>query len=129
MMVSSLQDLTRSLDEIQNNIILFFVVGAGHCAGGGAVLQRSVISRPVNELNTVMQQTARTGFTVRANPRGNDEIAQLGRTFNMMSEKLQNMDQMRSDFISNASHELKTPLSAMKILIESILHQETPTRP
>ena len=86
----------------------------------------SVITRPINDLNTVMQQTARTGFTVRANPRGNDEIAQLGRTFNMMSEKLQNMDQMRSDFISNASHELKTPLSAMKILIESILHQETP---
>ena len=44
----------------------------------------------------------------------------------MMSEKLQNMDQMRNDFISNASHELKTPLSAMKILIESLLHQETP---
>ena len=44
----------------------------------------------------------------------------------MMSEKLQNIDQMRNDFISNASHELKTPLSAMKILIESLLHQENP---
>ena len=119
MMVSSLQDLTRSLDEIQNNIILFIVLAVG-------LYFSSVITRPINDLNTVMQQTARTGFTVRANPRGNDEIAQLGRTFNLMSEKLQNMDQMRSDFISNASHELKTPLSAMKILIESILHQETP---
>ena len=125
MMVSSLQDLTRSLDEIQNNIILFFVVVLVIVLAVGLYFS-ALILRPVNELNTVMQQTARTGFTVRANPRGNDEIAQLGRTFNMMSEKLQNMDQMRSDFISNASHELKTPLSAMKILIESILHQETP---
>ena len=125
MMVSSLQDLTRSLDEIQNNIILFFVAVLIIVLAVGLYFS-SVITRPINDLNTVMQQTARTGFTVRANPRGNDEIAQLGRTFNMMSEKLQNMDQMRSDFISNASHELKTPLSAMKILIESILHQETP---
>ena len=125
MMVSSLQDLTRSLDEIQNNIILFFVAVLIIVLAVGLYFG-SVITRPINDLNTVMQQTARTGFTVRANPRGNDEIAQLGRTFNMMSEKLQNMDQMRSDFISNASHELKTPLSAMKILIESILHQETP---
>ena len=124
MMVSSLSDLTRSLNEIQNSIIIFFVVVLVIVLLVGLYFS-SVITHPINELNNLMQQTARSGFTVRANPRGNDEIAQLGRTFNMMSEKLQNMDQMRNDFISNASHELKTPLSAMKILIESLLHQDT----
>lgn len=125
MMISSLSDLTQSLTEIQNNIIVFFVVVLVIVLLVGLYFS-SVITHPINELNNLMQQTARTGFAVRANPRGNDEISQLGRTFNMMSEKLQNMDQMRNDFISNASHELKTPLSAMKILIESILHQESP---
>lgn len=125
MMVSKLDDLTRSLNQIQNNIIIFFAVVLVIVLLVGLYFS-SVITRPINELNNVMQQTARTGFSVRAKPRGNDEIAQLGRTFNMMSEKLQNMDQMRSDFISNASHELKTPLSAMKILIESLLQQKTP---
>lgn len=123
MMVSSLSELTRSLNEIQNSIIIFFVMVLLVVLLVGLYFS-SVITHPINELNNLMQQTARSGFTVRAKPRGNDEIAQLGRTFNMMSEKLQNMDQMRNDFISNVSHELKTPLSAMKILIESLLHQD-----
>lgn len=125
LMVSSISDLTHSLYEIQTSIIVFFAAVLVVVLLLGLYFS-SVITHPINELNNLMQQTARAGFTVRANPKGNDEIAQLGRTFNMMSEKLQNMDQMRNDFISNASHELKTPLSAMKILIESLLHQDTP---
>ena len=125
MMISSLSELTHSMARIQYNIIVFFVVVLVIVMLVGLYFS-TVITNPINELNNLMQQTARTGFSVRANPKGNDEIAQLGRTFNMMSEKLQNIDQMRNDFISNASHELKTPLSAMKILIESLLHQESP---
>ena len=125
MMISSLSELTHSMARIQYNIIVFFVVVLVIVMLVGLYFS-TVITNPINELNNLMQQTARTGFSVRANPKGNDEIAQLGRTFNMMSEKLQNIDQMRNDFISNASHELKTPLSAMKILIESLLHQENP---
>lgn len=125
MMISSLSELTHSMARIQYNIIVFFVVVLVIVMLVGLYFS-TVITNPINELNNLMQQTARTGFSVRADPKGNDEIAQLGRTFNMMSEKLQNIDQMRNDFISNASHELKTPLSAMKILIESLLHQENP---
>ncbi|MFQ7281289.1 MAG: sensor histidine kinase [Christensenellales bacterium] len=41
-----------------------------------------------------------------------------------MSERLDNVENQRRDFISNASHELKTPLSSIKILAESLLYQE-----
>jgi signal transduction histidine kinase len=41
-----------------------------------------------------------------------------------MSERLENMDAERSEFVSNASHELKTPLSSIKILTESLLYQD-----
>ncbi len=51
-------------------------------------------------------------------------MAALAATFNTMSERLENLDQKRSEFVSNASHELKTPLSSMKILIESLLYQD-----
>ncbi len=125
MMVSSLKELTDSLREIQISLVVFFGVVVILIVWAMLVFS-SVITRPINELNNLMQQTARSGFTARANPKGNDEIAMLGKTFNMMSEKLENMDQMRNDFISSASHELKTPLSAMKILIESLLSQDTP---
>ena len=40
-----------------------------------------------------------------------------------MSEELESFDQSRNQFVSNASHELKTPLSTMKIMIESLIYQ------
>ena len=41
-----------------------------------------------------------------------------------MSDRLGQLDKSRNQFVSNASHELKTPLSTMKILIETILYQD-----
>jgi len=52
---------------------------------------------------------------------GNDEISRLGEAFNMMSEKVLNLEQQRVQFVSDASHELKTPLSSIKLMADSIL--------
>ena len=41
-----------------------------------------------------------------------------------MSERIERQDKTRSQFVSNASHELKTPLSTMKILMETLIYQE-----
>lgn len=52
---------------------------------------------------------------------GHDEISRLGEAFNMMSEKVTNLEQQRVQFVSDASHELKTPLSSIKLMADSIL--------
>lgn len=55
---------------------------------------------------------------------GHDELAELGIAFNNMSSKLLQIDQSRQEFVSNVSHELKTPLSSIKVLSESLMLQE-----
>ncbi|WP_317367422.1 HAMP domain-containing sensor histidine kinase [uncultured Tyzzerella sp.] len=55
---------------------------------------------------------------------GSNEISQLGEAFNAMTEKLEQIDTSRQEFVSNVSHELKTPLSSIKVLSDSILLQE-----
>jgi len=52
---------------------------------------------------------------------GHDEISRLGEAFNMMSEKVVNLERQRVQFVSDASHELKTPLSSIKLMADSII--------
>ena len=57
-------------------------------------------------------------------PRGSDEIAELTEEFNAMTETLRQTEQMRRRFVSDASHELKTPLASIRLLSDSILQNE-----
>lgn len=55
---------------------------------------------------------------------GHDEIDLLGREFNNLAERLEESEQRRRQFVSDASHELKTPLASIKLLSDSILQNE-----
>lgn len=55
---------------------------------------------------------------------GYDEINQLGQEFNELAERLEASEQRRRQFVSDASHELKTPLASIKLLSDSILQNE-----
>ena len=55
---------------------------------------------------------------------GNDELTVLGNEFNNLTERLQTSEQKRRRFVSDASHELKTPLASIKLLTDSILQND-----
>ncbi len=58
---------------------------------------------------------------------GNDELTVLGDEFNDLTERLQTSEQKRRRFVSDASHELKTPLASIKLLTDSILQNDMDT--
>ena len=62
------------------------------------------------------------GYNVEV--RGKDELAQLGNEFNSLVDRLQKTEDTRQRFVSDASHELKTPLAAIRLLSDSILQNE-----
>lgn len=89
-----------------------------------AYLSTNHISKPLEELKDGAIRVASGDFSIRMKMKGKDEIAQVGHAFDYMTQKLENVDAQRSEFVSNASHELKTPMASMKILTESLLYQD-----
>ena len=119
---ASIQDVKASVSNIRNQVLL--VLTAVACAIlVVTVLLSNSITRPITELTRVIRRMGRGEFNLRVKVSGKTEVDELGRTFNDMSERLENIEQFRSEFVSNASHEIKTPLATMKILIESLLYQ------
>ena len=57
----------------------------------------------------------------RLTPSGRDELAHLAEEFNELTDRLQTVEEVRRRFISDASHELKTPLASICLLTDSIL--------
>jgi len=122
LLVSPVREIMVNLYQLQDQMILIFLLIAGAALLCSWIFSR-VITRPLSGLNRGIQRMSKGDFSARVKVRGSGEMRQLALAFNSMSEKLETLDQSRNQFVSNASHELKTPLATMKIMIESLIYQ------
>lgn len=119
---ATIYEMMQRLFNLQNRMVLYFLIAAAAAMVIALVFSR-VITRPIVSLTRSIQRMGRGDFSVRVPVKGSGELRRLSETFNTMSEKLEMLDKSRNQFVSNASHELKTPLATMKILLESIIYQ------
>lgn len=119
----SIQDVVEQTKKLTEGIILLSI-GVCLTVIFISLFLSGYITKPLMKLRNVVQKISDGHFDQRVRVTGRNEIAELGDAFNKMSERLENIDIQRSEFVSNASHELKTPLSSIKILTESLLYQK-----
>lgn len=78
----------------------------------------------IRELVKSMRIVAGGDYDHRLSVRGKDEIAELGEEFNTLTERLDETEKQRRRFVSDASHELKTPLASIRLLADSVVQNE-----
>lgn len=84
------------------------------------------ISKPLKEMNQVAKIISGGNYNERVEISGQDEVGQLGESFNEMAESIQNNDKIRRDFIANVSHDLRSPLTSMQGFLTAMLDGTIP---
>lgn len=80
-----------------------------------AVRRAVTVDRPVERIQTALSQIMQGDFSVRLDTKGvQGNFAQIMESINRMTEELSGVETLRTDFIANVSHELKTPLAVMQ---------------
>lgn len=89
-----------------------------------SILFSAAFSRRLKRILDSVRKMREGDYGYKVQLRGHDEMVLLGREFNNLAERLEASEQMRRQFVSDASHELKTPLASIKLLSDSILQNE-----
>lgn len=124
-LVGSLSDIDKTVRNVKINLFLF----SGLISVLIAFLSYGmsyIVTSPVDEFIEVAKEISKGNFDKRIKVKGHDEFAQLAMTMNYMTSELGNLEDNRKKFISDASHELKTPLATIKLICDSIVTTKDP---
>ena len=84
----------------------------------------NIFSARIRKFQSSMRIIRSGDYAHKVEMGGNDELTLLGNEFDALTERLQESESTRRQFVSDASHELKTPLASIKLLSDSILQND-----
>ena len=125
--------ITRSMVGVNaavrsTTINLIVVIGGAGLLVGLAIAfaMSGSLARPLARLASTARRLGSGDLTARAGSlEGADEVRDLARSFDEMADRVERTVEAQREFVANASHQLRTPLTGMKLRLESALDQAT----
>jgi len=123
LIVSSFDDVYELINVI-NHRWLILTVGISIIVAFIVFFVSQLILAPLKNILETIKKISEGQLHQRIEINGKNEYTEIADAINNMTEQLEQVESSRQEFVSNVSHELKTPLSSIKVLSESILLQE-----
>ncbi len=123
LVISSFSDVYQLISDLYRKWI-FMTIIIGIIIVALVVFMSQIIFDPLKNILATIKKISSGQFHQRIELKGKNEFTELGEAVNTMTQRLEEVDKSRQEFVSNVSHELKTPLSSIKVLSEAILLQD-----
>ncbi len=124
-LTASTVKITSIISSVRTGMFVFAGVVCVLIAILSFLLSRALMS-PLEGFIKVAREISKGNFSERMDVKGEGEVAQLSEAMNYMCAELEHLDERRRKFVSDASHELKTPMATIKLLCDSIVSTENP---
>lgn len=124
-LLESVVDIDATIDSIRTSLVFFAVLISILIAMLSLALSLMTIA-PINNFITVAKEFSKGNFNVKAQEKGSSELREMAKALNYMSSELDNFEQNRKKFVSDVSHELKTPLATIKLICDSLITTDNP---
>jgi signal transduction histidine kinase len=118
--LGSLAQTWRFLLTYWLGLLVAGLVAAGTALGLARWLAIGM-TQPLRDMAAAAQKMERGDYGQRVHTRSRDEVGQLADAFNQMSDELGGVEQLRRELVANVSHELKTPIAALRAHLENLL--------
>ena len=120
---------SQIIEAEYHGLILQIAVGfalASLVAIAGTAFYTRGIVRPLTVITNAAEDMSKGKLSTRAEVTGVNEIRQLAGAFNVMAEKLEQVEESRKEFVANVSHELRSPVTSIHGFVEGMLDGTIP---